>query len=89
MAMSFNPKKLALDIANGLASLNPSALKRFLPDDLKALLSQLTSEQRKTRATHVPQENTQESNTKNRRLQHLNHAMMMINAYLKKLRLRL
>lgn len=88
MAMSFNPKKIALDIANGVMSLNPTILKRYLPDDLKTLLSQLTAEQRKTRATQVPKENTQESNARNRRLQNLNQAIMMINAYLKKLRLR-
>lgn len=89
MAMSFNPKKLALDIAKGLVSLNPVALKRYLLDDVKALLSQLTMVERKTRATQIPQGNTLESNAKSRQLQHLHHAIMMINAYVKKLRLRL
>ena len=89
MSTSFNPRKLAQDIANGLVSLNPSALKRYLTNDLKALLNQLTMVQRKTRATQIPQENTQESNAKNRQLQHIHHAITMIDTYVKKLRRRL
>jgi hypothetical protein len=87
-SMSLNPRKLASDIANGLVSLNPVALKRYLIDDVKALLSQLTAVERKTRATQIPQEDTKAGNTKNRQLQLIHHAIMMINAYVKKLRLR-
>ena len=89
MSTSFNPRKLAQDIANGLVSLNPVALKRYLPNDLKTLRSQLTMVERKNRTTQVSQENRQEGNVKNRQLQHLHHAIMMINTYVKKLRLRL
>ena len=46
MSMSFNPKKVAHDIATGLVHLNPVTLKRYTPDDLKALLSQLVQVQR-------------------------------------------
>ena len=89
MSMSFNPKKVAHDIANGLVHLNPVTMKRYTPDNLKALLSHLGHVERETRATQIPQEEIMEIKRKNQHLQHIHHAITMINSYVKKRRLRL
>jgi hypothetical protein len=89
MSMSFNPKKVAHDIANGLVHLNPMIMKRYTPDALEALLSHLTQVERETRATQIPQEEMMEIKRKNQHLQHIHHAVTMITSYVKKRRLRL
>ena len=89
MSMSFNPKKVAHDIANGLVQLNPVALKRYMPGDLKVLLSHLLQVQRETRATLIPQEDIMALKRKNQHMQHIHNAITMINSYVKKQRLRL
>jgi hypothetical protein len=58
MSVSFNPKKAAHDIANGLVHINPVILKRYTPDALKALLSHLVQVERETRIMQIPQEET-------------------------------
>ena len=89
MPMSFNPKKVAHDIANGLVHLNPAIMKRYTPADLKSLLSHLAHVERETRATRIPQEDSMAIQRKNQHLQHIHHAVTMINTYVKKRRLRL
>ena len=89
MSMSFNPKKVAHDIANGLVHVNPATLKRYTPDDLKALLSHLIQVERETRIIQIPQEEIMEVKRKNQHLQHIHHAITMVNSYVKKRRLRL
>lgn len=89
MPTSFNPKKVAHDIANGLVHLNPVILKRYTPEALKALLSHLMQVERETRVTQIPQEETTEIAKKHQHLQHIHHAITMINSYVKKRRLRL
>lgn len=86
---SFNPKMMAHDIAKGLVYLNPMRLKKFRPDDLKAILNSLTLVQREVRARQVPQEDTMQIKDKNRQLQHINQAITIINGYVKKHRIRL
>jgi hypothetical protein len=89
MTTSFNPKRVAQDIAKGAVYLNPVTMKRLTADDLKVLRSQLLVVQRETRATQIPQENQIEINVKNRQLQYLQQAVTMLNGYAKKYRLRL
>ena len=89
MTTSFNPKRLAHDIAKGLVYLNPGTLKRYTAGDFKVLLSQLMIVQREIRATHIPQEDQMASNARNRQLQHINQAITMMNSFAKKHRFRL
>ena len=86
---SFNPKKVASDIADGLICLNPTVIKRYTEDELKALLSHLTIVQREIRAMIIPLENQMEMNAKNRQLQRIHQTLAMINAHAKKYRLHL
>ncbi len=89
MSTSFNPKKVAHDIANGLVHINPVILKRYTAGDLKVLLSHLIQVERETRCTQIPQEEIMEIARKHQHLQHIHHAVTMMNNYVKKLRLRL
>lgn len=89
MSMSFNPGKIAQDIAKGLVSLNPRTIKNLLTADVRILYNHLTIVQRKIRASHVPHENTLEVNAKNRQLQRIQQAISMILGYAKKHRFRL
>lgn len=87
MAASFNAKKLAHDITKGLVNLNPTRLKKYRLPDIKALLEQLTAEQRKVRATIIAPGDTMKIKEKNRCLQQTQRAIAMINGYVRKHRL--
>jgi hypothetical protein len=80
---SFNPKMIALDVAKGLASLNPASLKKYSPGDLKALLTTFSAVQREIRSKQIPQENTTEIKEKNRHLQNVSRAIAVITGYVK------
>ena len=86
---SFNPKKVAFDIADGLVCLNPTVIKRYTVDELKALLGHLTVAQREIRATNIPLDQLLEIGAKNRQLQRIHSTLAMINAHAKKYRLHL
>ena len=88
MSGSFNPKILAQDIAKGVVYLNPSKLKKYKPEDLKAIVSQLNIVQREVRARQIPLDQLTEMKKKNRQLQHINQAVTIINGYAKKHRIR-
>ena len=89
MSGSFNPKMLAHDIAKGLVYLNPSRLKKYRPEDLKAILNQLSIVQREVRARQIPPDQLTEMKEKNRQLQHINQAITIINGYVKKHHIRI
>lgn len=94
MSTSLNPKKIAGDIAKGMAYLNPVTIKRYTTDDLKSLLSHLLMVQREIRATPIPQEQQSQDNNlaisaRNRQLQNINQAITLMNGYAKQHRLRL
>jgi hypothetical protein len=86
---AFNPKMLAHDIARGLVYLNASRLKKYRPDDLKAILNSLTLVQREVRAKQIQPGDTSGMKEKNRQLQHVNQAITIINGYIKKHSIRL
>ena len=86
---TFNPKMLAHDIAKGLVYLNPSRLKKYRPDDLKAILNSLTLMQRVVRAKQIQPGDVAGMKEKNRQLQHVNQAITIINGYVKKHNIRL
>ena len=81
---SLNPKMLAHEVAKGFVSLNPNSLRKYKPTDLKVILNQLSAAQRKIRAKQVAPNNMMEMNEKNRQMQNVNHAIMIINSYIKK-----
>ena len=86
---TFNPKMLAHDVAKGLVYLNPSRLKKYRPDDLKAILNSLTLMQREVRAKQIQPGDVAGMKEKNRQLQHVNQAITIINGYVKKHNIRL
>jgi hypothetical protein len=86
---AFNPKMLAHDIAKGLMSLNPTSLKKYKPGDLKTILNHLSAAQREIRAKQIPLENMMEIKERNRQLQNINHAIMIVNGYIKKHRIQI
>ncbi|MDY0094466.1 MAG: hypothetical protein RBT80_17365 [Candidatus Vecturithrix sp.] len=81
---SLNAQQLAHEIARGLVSINPSRLKKYGPAELKTLLTQLNSEQRKIRAKQVPADHLDEIKEKNRYLQNIQQAITIISGYAKK-----
>lgn len=83
MGVSFNPKMLAQDVAKGLVYLNPHTLKKYRPEEFKAMLDALMLIQREIRAKQIPQEETAELKERNRQLQHVNQAITIINSYIK------
>lgn len=87
MAISGNPKKLALDIASGFYSLSPPVLKKYTPADLKIILSNLTIVQREVRQIQVPLEETLLLKEKNMKISRLNQALMVLRSYCKKMRI--
>ncbi len=86
MAIAGNPKKMAEDIAHGLVSLSPPALKRYAPADLKIILSNLGVVQREVRALQVPQEDVVQLKAKNTRLTRLRQAEVVLRSFCKKYR---
>ncbi len=80
---------LAHDVAKGLVYINPTSLKKYKPDELKAILNQLSIVQREIRAKQIPQDQLMEMKEKNRQLQHVNQAITIINGYVKKHHIRL
>jgi hypothetical protein len=89
MALSFNPKMLAYDIAKGMVYFSPANLKKYSPQDLKNILSHLNLVQREVRAKQIPQEEVMKIKEKNQQLQRLNQAMTTINSYVKQRRIQL
>jgi hypothetical protein len=89
MAVSFNPKMLAHDIAKGLVYLSPANLKKYTSEDLKVIINNLTMTQREIRAKQIPQEDMIQIKEKNRQLQHVTQAITIINGYVKRHHIRL
>ncbi len=65
MALSFNPKILAYDIAKGLFYFSPANLKKYTPQDLKNILSHLNLVQREVRSKQIAQEDVMKIKGKN------------------------
>ena len=89
MAISGNPKMLAYEIAKGLVNVSPTSLKKYTPEDLKVILTNLSIVQREIRSKQIPQENLLEIKEKNYQLQHINQAITIITNHAKKHRFRI
>ncbi len=87
MAIAGNPKKLAQDISEGFMSLSAPSLKKYVPADLKIIMTNLTVVQREIRSLQVPQDDALLIKAKNMRVSRLRQAEMVIRAYCKKMRI--
>lgn len=87
MAISGNPKKMAQDIAGGYQSLSPPSLKKYVPADLKLILSNLGVVQREVRQVQVSLEDVDAIKAKNMQLSRLRQAEMVLRSYCKKKRI--
>ncbi len=87
MAISGNPKKLALDVAGGFYSLSPPVLKKYNPADLKIILSNLALVKREVRQTQVPLDDVLLVKAKNTQISRLNQAEMVLRTHCKKMRI--
>jgi len=74
---------MARDIADGLLSLSPSSLKKYTPSDLKTINANLNLVLREVRGEVVSPEDTATVRRKNLRLQRINQALLVLNAYCK------
>jgi hypothetical protein len=83
MAIEGSPKKFATDIAAGLVTLNKAVLRKYTPQDLKLIHSNLNVVLREVRAEFVEQSNFDAIKDKNIRMQRLNQAMMILSNYCK------
>jgi hypothetical protein len=89
MAIAGNPKKIALDIADGFVSLSPISLKRYTPADLKVILGNIGIVQREIRALQVTQDDVMQLKAKNTRLTRLNQAEVVLRSFCKKYRIQI
>ena len=83
MPIEGNPKKYAEDISYGLVSLNKAVFKKYTPQDLKIILSNLQVVLRDVRAQFVEQANFDAVKEKNIRMQRINQAIMILSSYCK------
>jgi len=81
MPISGNPKKIAVDVAQGYQSLTHSSLRQYNSDDLKVLLFNLNLVLREVRGRQVPLEDIEGLKDKNNRLRRLNQAVQLIQSF--------
>jgi hypothetical protein len=81
-------KKLAKDIADGHLSINQATLKKYQPQELKMLLTNLTIVQREYRAERVEENDFDAVKKKNWRVQNLTRATLVINTFIKHRRIK-
>lgn len=89
MAISGSPLAMARDIADGFLSLSPLTLKKYTPSDLKTINANLNLVLREVRGEVVSPEDTAAVRRKNLRLQRINQALLILNAYCKQTRIAL
>ncbi len=87
MAISGNPHKLAVDIGDGFTNVTMATLKKYTPQDLKVISTNLSIVLRELRQLKVPLENIMAIKSKNMKIQRVNNAMMVIRNYCKKKRI--
>ena len=81
MPISGNPKKIAVDIAQGYQSFTHSSLRQYNSDDLKGLLFNLNMVLREIRGKQVPLEEIEGLKDKNNKLRRLNQAVQLIQSF--------
>jgi hypothetical protein len=73
--------KVATDVADGYVSLNPVVLKKYMKHEVDALLKELEKLTRDTRSQVVPQDDSEASATRSRRLLRLSQANMVLQSW--------
>lgn len=81
MTIAGNPKSLAMDIADGFASLSPASLKRYSPADIKIIHNNLSLVLREIRGEVILPEDQAGIKKKNLRIQRLNQALLQLSNY--------
>ncbi len=84
MALVGSPKALVKDVAEGYLAFTPLVLKRFTPEEIKAISTQIDLLLREMRGQAVPARNIPALREKNLRLGRLNEAHMVLTTYCKK-----
>lgn len=72
---------MARDIGEGFILLSPVSLRKFEPSDFAQLLAEVEKLARETRGENPAGDDTQEIQKKNRKLQRLSQAQMVIQAF--------
>jgi hypothetical protein len=73
--------KVASDVADGYVSLNPVVLKKYEKHEVDALLKELEKLTRDTRSQVVPQDDSEASATRSRRLLRLSQANVVLQSW--------
>jgi len=81
MAIAGNPKSLAMDIADGFASLSPATLRRYSPSDIKIIHNNLNLVLREIRGEVIPPEDLMGIKKKNLRIQRINQTLLALSNY--------
>lgn len=87
MAISGSPKMLAYDIAKSVTNFSAATIKQYTPADLKIIVAHIGIVQREIRGEQVPLDDTMAVKAKNQKLQRLNQALSIINAYARQRRI--
>jgi hypothetical protein len=82
MPIAGNPKKLALDIANGFQQLTQSSLRQYTVEDLRVILFNLNFVLREIRGKQLAQEDIEGTRDKNNRLRRINQTISMIQSFM-------
>jgi len=81
MAISGNPKKLALDVAHGYQQFSQTVLRKYSPEDLKTIIFNLNIVIKELRGRQVPPEDNEAMKDKNNQMRRLNQAINIIQGY--------
>ena len=81
MPIAGNPKKLALDVAQGYQQFSPSSLRQYNPEDLKIIIFNLNLVVRELRAKQIPLEDIDALKDKNNKIRRLTQAVNVIQAF--------
>lgn len=89
MPLDVNPKKWAQDIAEGMRTINIVMLKKYNINELRQMIAALQTTLKEIRSTIVPEGDYPALKAKNMKMTKVNQAITIINAFVKKQRLRL
>jgi len=81
MTITGNPKSLAMDIADGFASLSPATMRRYTPPDIKIIHSNLNLVLREVRGEVILPEDQAAIKKKSLRIQRINQALLLLSNY--------
>lgn len=87
MAISGNPHKMAMDIAEGYLNFTMATLKKYTPQDLKTINTNLNIVLRELRRMQVPLEDIMAIKMKNMKIQRVNQALTVLRNYCRRKRI--